>query len=205
MTGQLHEPGTGAPRPRALILNGGPHKNGSTAAILRSIRARLETFSAVDWVDVYDLDIRPCRGCLACRPDKRCVLPEDGAHLVAEKIRAADIVVIGSPTYWGNMTGPLKTLFDRTVPVFERIDGRFPEPACRGKKAVIVTTCAAPFPLNLLSSQGAGCVRAIRTVLDGGGFTIVGTINHSGASQRAALGGPVHRKAAGLCRALAAV
>jgi putative NADPH-quinone reductase len=204
MTGQLHEPGTGAPRPRALFINGGPHKNGSTAGILRAIRAGLEPVSQADWVDVYDLAVKPCRGCLACRPDKRCVLPEDGGHLVGEKILAADIVVVGSPTYWGNMTGPLKTLLDRNVTVFEHFNNRFPEPACRGKKAVIVTTCAAPFPFNHFRTQGAGCIRAIMTVLDSGGFTLVGTINRPREPRAAAIPPAVLRKIGRICRALVA-
>ena len=159
-----------------LILNGSPRKNGVSTRVLRAIEAGMSNDS-VEWVDVNDLAIKPCIGCLKCRPDKVCVLPQDDAHRVGELLRACTALVVGSPTYWGNVTGPLKLLFDRNVPTLEYIDGGIPKPNHRGKKAVVVVASAAPFPFNLLPSQSGGAVRALRTVLRGSGFRIARTIN----------------------------
>jgi len=72
----------------------------------------------------YDLKIKPCIGCLKYRPNKKCVLPYDDAHLLSEKIKQADILIIGSPTYWGNIPGPLTTLFDKKVTTFEYVEAK---------------------------------------------------------------------------------
>jgi multimeric flavodoxin WrbA len=72
----------------------------------------------VDWVDVYDLEMRPCLACMKCRPEGECVQAEDDAHRVGRKIREAGALVVGTPTYFSNMSAILKMLFERNVTVF---------------------------------------------------------------------------------------
>lgn len=164
-----------------LILNGSPRKHGVTTTLLRVIADEARSAGAeVEWVDVNDLSIKPCIGCLKCRPDKRCILPRDDAHRIGELIERCSSLVVGTPTYWGNMTGPLKLLFDRNVTVFEDYvlyTWRFPKPKHKGKKAAIVTASLAPFPFNQLPSQSRGAIRALKTVLNAGGFDIRTKIN----------------------------
>lgn len=160
-----------------LIINGSPRKNGATAKILKAISDSISGNKKVELIHINDLNIKPCIGCMKCRPDKECVLPEDGAHLMRKKINEADALVFGTPTYWGNMSGQLKILFDRNVPLFEYIGKGMPKPKQKGKKAVIVVTSAAPWPFNLLGSQSAGAIRAVKVVLRSAGYKIIGTIN----------------------------
>lgn len=164
-----------------LMLNASPRKNGVTASILRTIAEEARSAGAeVEWVDVNALSIKPCIGCLKCRPDKKCILPKDDAQRIGELIEKCSSLVVATPTYWGNMTGPLKVLFDRIVPVFEYYElytKRFPQPRHKGKKAAIVTASLVPFPFNQLPSQSRGALRAVKTVLDAGGFDIRKQIN----------------------------
>jgi multimeric flavodoxin WrbA len=171
---------------KVLFLNGSPRKKGATATLLYAVADGVSSVGdmsggkKVEWIDVYNLEIRPCRGCLRCRPAGACILPADGAHRVGRLIHEADVLVVGTPTYWGNMSGSLKTLFDRLVPAFEFIGEGLPRPVQKGKKAAIVVTSSTPWPLNQLLSQSRGAVRAVRTVLHSGGYRIVGTINLPG-------------------------
>lgn len=164
-----------------LILNGSPRKSGVTTTLLKVIADEaLGAGAEVEWVDVTNLSIKPCIGCLKCRPDKKCILPYDDAHRIGELIERCAGLVVGTPTYWGNMSGPLKLLFDRNVTFFEYYvlyTWRFPTPLHKGKKAAIVTASLAPFPFNQLSSQSRGALRAVRTVLNAGGFDIRQQIN----------------------------
>jgi NAD(P)H-dependent FMN reductase len=164
-----------------LVLNGSPRKTGVTSSLLRIIADEARSASAeVEWVDVNNLSIKPCIGCLKCRPDKKCILPRDDAHRIGELIERCSGLVVGTPTYWGNMTGPLKMLFDRNVPTLEHYvlyTWRFPQPKHKGKKAAIVTASLAPFPFNQLSSQSRGTLRAVKTVLNAAGFDIRERIN----------------------------
>ena len=164
-----------------LVLNGSPRRSGVTATVLKMIADEARSNGAtLEWVDVNTLNIKPCIGCLKCRPDRDCILPRDDGHRIGELIERCSALVVGTPTYWGNMSGQLKVLFDRNVPSFEHYvlnTLRFPAPKHKGKKAAIVTASLAPFPFNQLSSQSRGAIRAVRTVLNAGGFDIAGTIN----------------------------
>jgi multimeric flavodoxin WrbA len=169
---------------KVLILSGGPRKNGFTSTILKKISEGIAKRHEVDLVNVYDLKMKPCIGCLKCRPDKECALPEDDAQVVGRKITDTDVLVVGSPTYWGNMTGPLKILFDRNVTTFEYVKGNRVKPKHKGKRAAIVTTSASPWPYNLISSQSGGTVRSLTTILKSGGFKIIGVINMPNTKKR---------------------
>ncbi len=164
-----------------LILNSSPRKKGVTSTLLRIIADEARSAGAeVEWVDVNSLSIRPCIGCLKCRPDKVCILPRDDAHRIGELLAGCSGLVVGAPTYWGNMPGPLKLLFDRNVPTLEHYElytWRFPKPKHKGKKAAIVTASLSPFPFNELPSQGRGTLRAVRIVLKAAGFDIRAQIN----------------------------
>src|SRR5512135_952449 len=164
-----------------LILNASPRKHGVTSSILRIIADEARAAGAeVEWVDVNSLSIRPCIGCLKCRPDKKCILPKDDAHRIGELIERCSGLVVGTPTYWGNMTGPLKLLFDRNVTALEHYvlySMRFPKPKQKGKKAAIVTASLAPFPFNQLPSQSRGTLRTVKTMLRAAGFDITEQIN----------------------------
>lgn len=188
---------------KVLILNGSPKKKGKVAAILAAIADGARGTHDVEWIDVYDLAVKPCISCTKCRPDKPCALPRDDAHAVAEKITAADVLVVGTPTYWGNMSAPLKALFDRMVTTFEHLGlTGLPRPLHRGKKALIVTASSAPWPYNLLPSQAAGAVRSVKTVLAGGGFNIAGTVSLGGTRTMEHVPPRVLRRAGKLGRSL---
>jgi len=42
----------------------------------------------------------------------------------AEDLLGYDAIVVGSPTYYGNMAGPIKNLFDESVTYHGRLDGK---------------------------------------------------------------------------------
>ena len=168
-----------------LILNGSPRKNGTVAGLLKEIARNVSREQRVEWVEVCDLDMRFCTACMKCRPDGECVLPEDDAHLVGRRIGKADSLVIGTPTHWGNMSSALKVLFDRNVPVFIGEDKKgHPIPRHKGKKAVMVTACSAPWPYNVIAFESRGALRSLKNVLHYGGYQIVGKVVAPGTKNR---------------------
>jgi multimeric flavodoxin WrbA len=167
-----------------LIINASPRKKGITSLLLNEIEATINSsLNEVEVVRIQELDIKPCIGCLKCRPDKTCVLPQDDAHILAEKIRKSDLLIIGSPVYWGNMPGTLKIFFDRNVPLFEYCEAKairyVPKPQLKGKKAILIVSGGSPFPYSLLPSQSKGTVRSLKTVLKSGGIKIMSVLNVS--------------------------
>jgi NAD(P)H-dependent FMN reductase len=190
---------------RILVLNASPKKKGKVAGLLSAVTDGARGAPDIEWIDIYGLSIKHCLGCMKCRPDKPCVLPCDDAHAIAEKIAAADVLVVGTPTYWGNMSAPIKALFDRIVTTIEYIETEkmsLPRPLLKGKRAVIVTASSAPWPLNLLPSQARGAVRSVSVVLKSAGMRIVGTIMLGNTRGMGEIPGRVLRKAARIGAAL---
>ncbi len=85
---------------RAVAINGSPHNGGIVSQALDTAcdAARRAGFT-VERFDLFDMHIAPCRGCMRCRPEAGCALPEDDAHRLCEAIRRADLIVIATPTY----------------------------------------------------------------------------------------------------------
>lgn len=162
---------------KLVVLNGSPRETGAVATLLRAIAEGAGRRHEIEWIDVYKLQFGQCRGCMNCRPDGECCLPDDDAHRVGREIGNCDGMAVGTPTHWGNMSAPLKGLFDRLVPVFMG-ESRAGLPLARhkGKPAVVVAACATPWPFNYLFAQSRGAVRAVREVLHYGGFRIRGVI-----------------------------
>lgn len=162
---------------KILVLNGSPRKQGTVATLLKAVAQGASAQQEVEWVEVYDLHMKPCLACMRCRPDHECFQAEDDAHLVGRKIKEADALIVGTPTHWGNMSSPLKLLFDRTVTAFvcEKPEG-YPTARHKGKHAVIVTACTAPWPLNFILPVSRGALRAVKYVLGSGGYKILGQV-----------------------------
>jgi len=170
---------------RILFLNASPRKKSFTAMAMREIIKNLSPVHHVDWIDVNFLKLRPCISCLKCRPDKECVLPPDDGHKTANMIYDSDALVIGSPTYFGNVTGPLKTLIDRSLTAFEEIAAsgfEMPVPIHKGQKASIITACNITAPMSSLPTQGAGALAAMEIVIKAGGYDLAGSIMVDGAA-----------------------
>ena len=169
---------------KILVLNGSHRKSGTVASLLKSVTEPLLAEHEIEWIDVCKLNRKYCTTCMICREKETCILPEDDAHIVGKKIQDANALVIGTPTHWGNMCAPLKLLFDRNVPVFMgESPGGMPVPRQKGKRAVVVTACTTPWPLNFILPESRGAIRAIKEVLHYGGYKVVGTITKPGTKK----------------------
>jgi NAD(P)H-dependent FMN reductase len=166
---------------RVLVLNGSPRKTGTVATLLRSLVRPVSEGLDVDWVDVYDLKMGFCGGCMGCRSAGECLLAEDDAHRVGRKIRQADALVVGTPTHWGHMSAALKLLFDRNISAFLRAGPRGTAfPVKKGRPAAIVAACGTDWPENVLFGHSRGAVNAVRDILRAGGYRVLGSVVRTG-------------------------
>lgn len=83
-------------------------------------------------VELYQYDIRDCAGCDACVLTDRCPLKDDVPALM-EKLASADGVILASPVYLQQVSGKMKTFFDRTCRWYHR-------PVLAGKPVLCVAT-----------------------------------------------------------------
>lgn len=101
---------------KVTAFNCSPRKDGNTAIMLRAALAELE--AAGHRTELVQLAGRPLRGCTACKgcfrnKDRKCTLPDDGLNGYVQKMCEADGIIIGSPTYFSDMTAEAKALIDR--------------------------------------------------------------------------------------------
>jgi multimeric flavodoxin WrbA len=106
---------------KIIILNGSPRKNGNTAALVQEFtRGAQAAGHTVTRFDLGDLDIHPCLGCCGGGKDPQspCVQKDD-MQTIYPAYREADLVCLASPLYYWNVSGQLKTAFDRLFAVAE--------------------------------------------------------------------------------------
>ena len=98
---------------KVLMLNGSPRKNGNTSIALDEVRKILESEGIeVETIQVGNMDISGCRGCLYCKENGKCV-KDDIVNEIAAKLEQADGLVVGSPVYYASANGTLVCLLDR--------------------------------------------------------------------------------------------
>lgn len=83
------------------------------------IKGAQEGGNMVEKVMLRDTSMSFCTGCLACQKSKNghCVNRDDADRIV-EKMVKADVIVFATPIYFYEMSGQMKTLLDRTNPIF---------------------------------------------------------------------------------------
>lgn len=101
---------------KVVAFNGSARINGNTAILLRRALEGLQA-EGIE-TELIQLGPRPLQGCIACyqcfeRKDRRCAVDDDKLNGYLEKMLEADGILLGSPTYFADVTSNLKSLIDR--------------------------------------------------------------------------------------------
>ena len=113
---------------KVTAINGSPRKGGNTEILLRKVLAPLAAAGhQTEYLQVGGTRIRGCTACGACgrMQNKRCVIDDDIFNLAFAKMIAADAILIGSPSYFADMTAEAKALIDRAGHVARANGGLF--------------------------------------------------------------------------------
>lgn len=107
---------------KIIIINGSYRKDGATAKILNQIKENLSIHTDVDidMINIAELELNFCRGCCSCYKTGECIFKDDIENL-SNKIKEADGIVLGSPTYASNVSAQMKLLIDRGHFVMEQL------------------------------------------------------------------------------------
>lgn len=123
-----------------------PRKKGNTAWIVNKIlEGAKERGAATQAWYCSDLDINPCRSCYGCKQGElRCIVNDDMQKLY-DALEHADALVLGSPTYMGQMSAQAKIFTDRLFAEYHpRFSPQFKERA--SKKMVLLFNQGNPDP-----------------------------------------------------------
>jgi multimeric flavodoxin WrbA len=101
---------------KVLGINGSPRKGGNTDAILKMAFEPLEAAGiGTEIVQIGGGDIRACMACMACFRNKngRCIIEDDMLNEVVAKFGSIGGIVLGSPTYFADVSSDMKAFMDR--------------------------------------------------------------------------------------------
>jgi multimeric flavodoxin WrbA len=101
---------------KVVAFNGSPRRDGNTFRLIQHVFAALNK-EGVE-TELVQLGGNPIRGCTACfqcfkNKDGQCVQTGDMVNDCIARMRAADGIVLATPTYFADVTPELKALIDR--------------------------------------------------------------------------------------------
>jgi multimeric flavodoxin WrbA len=102
---------------KVLGISGSARKGGNTAQLIEAVFAPLrEAGIECELIELAGKDVRGCTACQKCAEmhDRQCHGRRDFVNELLPKIWEADGIILGSPTYFADLTPELKALIDRT-------------------------------------------------------------------------------------------
>jgi multimeric flavodoxin WrbA len=101
---------------KVVAFNGSPRKDGNTTTLINYLLGELQKEGIeTEMVQLAEKEIHGCRACTKCfeNKDRRCAVKNDAANEYIDKMLAAQGIVLGSPSYFQDVTAEMKALVDR--------------------------------------------------------------------------------------------
>jgi len=93
-----------------VFISGSPRKKSNTDYLL----GKLNSAIGGTMIKLSDYRIEPCRACKDCRGEGDCVTKDDMQKPIIPKLLKCDVIVLGTPVYFNNVSSQMKTFMDRT-------------------------------------------------------------------------------------------
>lgn len=111
---------------KIIAFNGSPRKNRNTAQLLKeALKGAEATGAQTELVNLYDIDFEGCVSCFACKRNGgkswgKCGYRDDLSTYLDDVYDNADALIIGSPIYFGRVTGEAASFIERLCFPFVR-------------------------------------------------------------------------------------
>jgi multimeric flavodoxin WrbA len=101
---------------KVIAFNGSSRKEGNTNILLNLVLDELKA-EGID-TEIYSLAGKPIQGCIACfkcfeKKNQRCNVDKDIVNECIQKMIEADGILLGSPTYFADVSASMKALIER--------------------------------------------------------------------------------------------
>jgi multimeric flavodoxin WrbA len=101
---------------KVIAFNGSARKEGNTSILLNMVFDELKAEGI--GTEIYTLAGKPIQGCIACykcfeKKNKRCAVEKDIINECIQKMFEADGILLGSPTYFADVSAGMKALIER--------------------------------------------------------------------------------------------
>jgi len=101
---------------KVVAFNGSPRKEGNTRILLETVCGELEKEGIqTEIIQIGGKQVHGCTACMKCfeNQDNRCIIDNDFVNECIEKMIEADGIIIGTPTYFTDVSVEVKALIDR--------------------------------------------------------------------------------------------
>ena len=101
---------------KVVAFNGSARKKGNTSILVNYAFREIEKCGIeTEEVSLSGSRIHGCTACYRCfsTKDQKCAVTDDIANDCIEKMLGADGIILGSPTYFANVSTEMKALIDR--------------------------------------------------------------------------------------------
>jgi multimeric flavodoxin WrbA len=136
---------------KILTIQSSARKNGNTATALGWAKEEMIKLGhEVESVSLFQKDIKGCLACAKCKEDAENIgcIQKDDAIGILEMMIQADLVVFASPLYFWGLTGPLKTLLDRTYSLYVNLNQPGHTSLVAGQRQALFITGAGTYENN---------------------------------------------------------
>jgi multimeric flavodoxin WrbA len=105
---------------QVIAVNGSPRKKWNTATLLeQALEGAVTQGAETESFHLYDIQFQGCISCFACKTINgpsygRCII-KDGLTPILQKIERTDALILGSPIYFGTVTGEMRSFMERLV------------------------------------------------------------------------------------------
>jgi len=101
---------------KVIALNASARKNGNTALLLQTVGEALQTEGIeMEMIQLAGKTLKGCRACYKCfqNKDGHCAVGTDMVNEIIDRVVAADGLLLGSPTYFSDVTANMRAFIER--------------------------------------------------------------------------------------------
>jgi multimeric flavodoxin WrbA len=130
---------------KLIAVCGSARKQGNTAKMLHQVIAGAKSAGAeTELVNLFDLNYKDCISCYACKLKNsksfgHCTVNDELKPLL-ERIEQSDVIVLGSPIYYGNLSGQMRSFTDRLLFQYLDYGGKGTGPKPKNFKTALIAT-----------------------------------------------------------------
>lgn len=105
---------------KIIAFNGSPRKEWNTATLLKkALEGAASKGAQIELINLYDLNYKGCYSCFACKEKNgasygKCPIKDDLLPIF-KKIETADSIIFGSPIYFSEITGEMRSFLERLL------------------------------------------------------------------------------------------
>ncbi len=130
---------------KLIAICGSARKHANTATMLHQVIEGAKSVGAeTEFVNLFDLNYQDCISCYACKLKNsksfgHCMVNDELKPLL-ERIEQSDGIVLGSPIYYGNLSGQMRSFTDRLLFQYLDYGGTGTGPKPKNFKTALIAT-----------------------------------------------------------------